>query len=121
MGALPEYLQQLWPVERQLTRYQLSVPLRLVTRGVVAETTCLDVSEGGLAARSRNRLEVGQEAVLEFQLPEHDALLSFKAVVRHCDADRCGFEFLTITPEQRQLILNYGRTLSLKKRPKLLR
>ncbi len=121
MGALPEYLQQSWPTERQLTRYRLSVPVRIVTsQGSEVNTTCLDVSEGGLGAKATAVLAVGQEAAIEFQLPDHDPLLRFKAIVRHWDPDRCGFEFLTNTPEQRRMILEYGLNSTMKKRPRLM-
>lgn len=122
MGALPDYLQQSWPTERQLTRYALSVPVRIVSSaGMEFETTCLDISEGGLGAKSHTRLEMGQEIALELQLPGHDTLLRFRAVVRYKGADRCGVEFVTNTPEQRQLILAYGQSLSLRKKPRLTR
>lgn len=122
MGALPDYLQQSWPIERQLMRYRLSVPLRIRTpAGAEIEGTCFDISEGGLGAKSLAKLEMGQETALELQLPEYETVLRFKAIVRHCAPDRCGFEFLTNTPEQRQMILAYGEGLSTKKRPRLMR
>ncbi len=123
MGALPEYLQQSWPTERQLTRFRLSVPVRIaVSIGMETQATSFDVSEGGLGTSAADLLKVGDEVFLELQLPGHDQLLRFKAIARHSDAERLGFEFLTITPEQRLAIINYGHSLaSIKKRPKLLR
>lgn len=122
MGALPTYLQETWPTERQLTRYKLEQPLRATISGgkVVAGAT-VDVSEGGLGASGINGLSVGQEVELEFCLPQRDDALVVKAVVRHADHERCGFEFLTITPEHRRAILAYGESHTAKKRPSVMR
>jgi c-di-GMP-binding flagellar brake protein YcgR len=121
MSALPEYLQQSWPVERQLPRYRANSPLRvLIPGGVSVEGTCVDVSEGGLGALTQTKIEEGRDVVLELHLPESEAPLIFKAIVRHSGSDRSGFEFQTITPEQRQLIRTYGLRISMKKRPRLV-
>jgi c-di-GMP-binding flagellar brake protein YcgR len=119
MSALPNYLQQMWPTERQMTRYKLVVPLRIVKGDRAAEGECLDISEGGLGARTKAKLTPGEEIVLEVQFPEQHQALAFKAFVRHWEDGRCGFEFVTITPEQRELIRGYGQAASLKTFPRL--
>ncbi|HYG99836.1 MAG TPA: PilZ domain-containing protein [Terriglobales bacterium] len=122
MGALPSYLHGAWPTERQLNRFKLEKPLVLTLSGeTTVETTSLDVSEGGLGAKAVPGLQVGQELQLVFGLPEQDQPFTVKAVVRHASAVRCGFEFLTITPEQRAAVLRYGETLMSKKRPTVFR
>lgn len=122
MGALPTYLQESWPTERQLKRYKLEQPLRLTTSsGDIVEGRTADVSEGGLGATAVNGLAVGQEVQLEFCLPQSDQSFSVRAVVRHAGQSRCGFEFLTITPEQRSAMLRYGESSSEKKRPSITR
>jgi c-di-GMP-binding flagellar brake protein YcgR len=122
MGALPTYLQESWPTERQLARYKLQQPMRLtMSRGKVVAGSTVDVSEGGLGARAINGLIVGQEVELEFCLPQSDQSFSVRAIVRHAGDVRCGFEFLTITPEQRTTILRYGESLSIPKRPSVIR
>lgn len=118
MGALPSYLQETWPTERQLPRYKLERALRLtVSEGKVVEGSTLDVSEGGLGAKAIGGLSVGQEVELEFCLPQRDDAFAVRAIVRHAGVMRCGFEFLTITPEQRMAVLRYGQSLATKKRP----
>lgn len=122
MGALPTYLQESWPTERQLTRYKSEQPLRLtMPGGNVVEGSALDVSEGGLGATGIGGLAVGQEVELEFCLPQSDQSFSVRAIVRHAGDVCCGFEFLTITPEQRTAILRYGESLSQTKRPSVVR
>lgn len=121
MGALPAYLHQSWPVERQLPRFRTKSRLRIfVQGGVTFETTCIDVSEGGVGALTQAKVEEGQEVVLELYLFEGDTPLIFKAIVRHSDAERSGFEFQTITPEQTQFIRAYGVSVSMKKRPRFV-
>jgi c-di-GMP-binding flagellar brake protein YcgR len=122
MSALPSYLQQAWPIERQLERFKLEQPLKLsISGGEIADGKCEDVSIGGMGARVDAPLQLGQEVGLEFQLPTQEKVLNLRGVVRHLEAGRCGFEFLTITPEQLDSILAYGRSLTEKKRPMLRR
>jgi hypothetical protein len=122
MGALPDYLEQAWPTERQLERFKLVQPLKVFVIGVeVGQGTCFDVSIGGLGASVAAPLQLGQEVSLDFPVPTREARLHLKAVVRHFEAGRAGFEFLTITPQDRDSILSYGSSLTEKKRPKLIR
>ena len=87
----------------------------------VARGSCFDISIGGLGASVAGPIQLGQEVRLEFTLPPQEESLLLKAMVRHFEAGRCGFEFLTITPEDRDAILAYGDSLTKKKRPRFPR
>lgn len=62
----------------------------------------LDISEGGLGALVEGFLQVGDAVAIEVKLPNSE--LSAVGVVRHSSSLRSGFEFLGLTPEERQCI-----------------
>lgn len=62
----------------------------------------LDISEGGLAAMVEPTLNVGDTVEIDLQLPDYD--LNAVGIVRYTSASRSGFEFLGLTPEERQRI-----------------
>jgi len=62
----------------------------------------LDVSQGGLGAIVQGELLVGETVEIDFCLSERT--LSTVAIVRHTSNLRSGFEFLGLTPEERQQI-----------------
>ena len=71
-----------------------------------------DISEGGMAATLSETLEVGESASIRFSVGE--TTLNVRAVVRFRRGHFCGFEFLTMTEEQRELIASVcGRLRSI--------
>ena len=87
-------------------RRLFSVPVmmhHLVPGGVrFTHGITLDISEGGLGALVQNGLRVGETVSLELALPDYD--LKAVAIVRHSSSSRSGFEFLGLTPEERDRI-----------------
>lgn len=91
---------------RRHPRHMFSVPIRLrhlrpegieTTRGVT-----LDISEGGLGAVVEADLYSGE--TVEIALPLCATPLHAVAIVRYVGETRSGFEFLGLTPAERQQI-----------------
>lgn len=75
----------------------------LITDGIRSSRgVSLDISEGGLGALVEATLEVGDTVAIELRLPDYD--LHAVGIVRHTSSTRSGFEFLGLTPEERQRI-----------------
>lgn len=87
-------------------RILLSVPIglhHLVPGGVrFTHGISLDISESGLGALVQGGLRVGETVSIELGLPEYE--LKAVAIVRHCSNVRSGFEFLGLTPDEKQQI-----------------
>jgi c-di-GMP-binding flagellar brake protein YcgR len=91
---------------RRHVRGVFSVPLTLqhLNRGSIQTTRgiTLDISEGGVGALVQGGLRVGEMVELQVCMPEHP--LRTVAIVRYTSCARSGFEFLGLTPEERQQI-----------------
>lgn len=89
-------------------RMLFSVPVllhHLVPGGVrFTHGISLDISESGLGALVENGLRAGETVSLEFDLPDH--YVKAVAIVRHSSSKRSGFEFQSLTPDERQRIAN---------------
>jgi len=108
MAELPEYLQQAWPLSRQIGRRNLTVPVTLITREQQTyRGWCHDVSTGGLGATVAVPLKLGHEVSLEFPFPESPEPIRVRAIVRYTNGFRHGFEFLDLNPSQLALITVY--------------
>ena len=69
----------------------------LATRGIT-----LDISEGGLGALVQGNLYLGETVAIDFLL--NGCPVSAVAIVRHTSHIQTGFEFLGLTPDERQQI-----------------
>jgi hypothetical protein len=108
MSELPGYFKQSWPMARQFERRTLESRISLSgPDGSEYRGWCNDISEGGLGATVAVPLQLGTEVGLEFAIPISPEPLRLNAVVRYTNGFRFGFEFLKLTPEQRQLVLTY--------------
>lgn len=108
MDGIPAYAKQQWPRQRQFDRHELQASLRLIAPGgAVYRGWCKDVCEGGIGATVAASLSVGDEVSLEFQLPVSSEPLRLKAVVRYTSNFYHGFEFTTLSPEQRKKVQLY--------------
>lgn len=94
---------------RPLQRYPralFSVPLTLrhLAFGGIQSSPgiSLDISQGGLGAIVYGNLRVGEMVELDVRIPGCE--MSAVAVVRYSNRERSGFEFLGMTPEERQQI-----------------
>ncbi len=97
------------PEPRPLQRYPralFSVPARfqyLLPGGIRSSRgTTLDISEGGLGAIVSGELRVGDMVEIDVRIAE--ATLTIVAIVRHSSKVQSGFEFVGLTPEERQQI-----------------
>jgi hypothetical protein len=96
---------------RPLQRYPralFSVPLtmrNLMTGGMrVSRGISLDISEGGLAAIVPVMLRLGEMVEIEAHITERT--LHVVAIVRHTSSLRSGFEFVGLTSDERQQIVD---------------
>lgn len=67
----------------------------------------LGISEAGMAALLAVNMEVGETVGLEFSLPSCPQPLAVRAVVRNRTGARYGFEFLTLSQQQRTAITKF--------------
>ena len=61
-----------------------------------------------MAAVLAAELQLGEWVAVEFQLPNASQSLQTKAVVRHHNQLRCGFEFLGLSGDQRSMIRRWA-------------
>lgn len=91
---------------RRHARMLLSVPVKLhhlVPGGVrFTHGISLDISTGGLGALVEGGLRVGETVSVELEWSDYE--LKAVAIVRHSSSLRSGFEFLGLTPEERDRI-----------------
>jgi hypothetical protein len=83
-----------------------SVPIllhHLVPKGTTTSRgISLDISEAGLGALVQQALQVGQIVGIDLLLEKGD--LTTAAIVRYSSRVRSGFEFIGLTPEERDQI-----------------
>jgi TonB family protein len=97
---------------RRIPRYSVAIPvdITVLRSGVPASIPgrSLDLGEGGVAAVLAAELQLGEWVAVEFQLPNAVQALQTKAVVRHHNQLRCGFEFLGLSGDQRSMIRRWA-------------
>ena len=100
---------------RRIPRYPVAVPVDVtVLRSGLPSSIpgrSLDIGEGGVAAVLAAELQTGEWVAVEFQLPTAGSSLQTKAVVRHYNQLRCGFEFLGLSRDQRYMIRQWAGTV----------
>lgn len=84
--------------------FSLPITLRHLCHGGVRSThgITLDLGEGGLGAIVQEDVQVGETVAIDFRLS--DQPVSTVAIVRHTSSVRSGFEFVGLTPEEREQI-----------------
>ena len=99
-------------VRRRIPRYPVAVPVDVTVLRSGAPNSIpgrsLDIGEGGVAAVLAAELQTGEWVAVEFQLPNAGHPLQTKAVVRHYNQLRCGFEFLGLSRDQRYMIRHWA-------------
>jgi hypothetical protein len=63
-----------------------------------------ELGEDGIGGTLSGDLEVGEVVAMEFSVPGGAHSLKIRAAVRYRDGFRCGFEFLAMSEEQREMI-----------------
>ncbi len=63
-----------------------------------------ELSFDGIGATLSGEVQPGEVVSLEFPIPLKPDTMQLRAVVRYSHGLRCGFEFLVVTEEQRQVM-----------------
>jgi c-di-GMP-binding flagellar brake protein YcgR len=71
------------------------------------EGHCRDLSEAGIGILLATEMNVGEVVGLSFSLPESTVRWELRAVVRYRRVYQYGFEFLSLTVAQQELLDNY--------------
>lgn len=91
---------------RQYRRFALDSRIKVLpaNRPLPLFGRTLGLSEAGISALLAADLEVGESVRLEFALPGTSRVLAVRALVRNRSGARYGFEFLSLSEEQRESI-----------------
>lgn len=104
----PDVPDQHWKIARSFARFAFDIPFAVFlseTASIpVATGKMRDLSLGGVGALLEEAVGIGQRLWLEFRLPNAAAAMRVLSKVRHGSERRFGFQFLDITPEQRDAI-----------------
>ena len=102
---------------RRYPRYEIDTPLHMTLLGVEQRGTmrgrALDISEAGIAGVFATEWEVGTPVRLEFSVPVTRSPVRVGGVLRSHSGCRYGFEFVDLSPDQREVISKTCRTLAL--------
>lgn len=103
-----------WRRHRRFNRYKLDIRVTITRERdgkEVLHGRCRHLGEGGLGAVLAGELPVGDIVHLEFTLPDHKEPMRMRAAVRHRHGFHHGFEFLTLSLAQLELIRKAAKTL----------
>jgi hypothetical protein len=100
---------QPWPKNRISHRYKLEPPLDVIVHASrPSPASCRNIGAGGGFAVVPANLAIGEEIWLEIKLPSAPRPLRLRAVVRHANGTRYGFEFVSLTAREREFIDEFG-------------
>lgn len=115
MSAAPSLALEKAP-RRGSPRYPVNVALDvIVLRFGVPENLpgrCTDLSEGGVGGMVAGELAAGQQVAVELRLPNVGVPVRARALVRYQGRLRCGFEFVGLSVEQREMIRYWAYRLA---------
>jgi len=101
------------PSRRRVPRFQIKSPTDVtVLRSGVADKVpgrSVNLGERGMAVVLAGELANGESVGLELSLPQSENPIRTRAVVRHQDGLRCGFEFLELSGQQRAAIRDWTK------------
>lgn len=93
---------------RLFQRHPINIPLDLIAlRSGVPENLpgrCTDISEAGVGAVVAGELIPGQQVAVELRLPNVGVPVRVRALVSYQSKLHCGFEFVGLSFEQREMI-----------------
>jgi len=102
---------------RRYPRYEIDTPLHMTLLGVEQRGTMhgrsLDSNEAGIAGVFVTEWEVGIPVQLEFSVPVTSRPVRVGGILRSRSGYRYGFEFVDLSPDQREIIAKTCRTLAL--------
>src|ERR1700745_4373394 len=103
MDTPPPYIRQPWPKTRQSARQPLEGRLTIQAPDGKVRGWLHDISEDGVGGVVSVQLAEGAEVEIEFELNANEApAMTTRAIVRHNSGFRYGFQFVSLTPEQRE-------------------
>jgi len=113
----PVAVQRKWHEVRRYSRFHCN--WRLTVTCFRGDTLTFwgrasDISEEGLAATIVGELNVKEVVSIHLNIPLAQVPLTVRAAVRHRNGFFCGFEFLTVSGSQREIIRNACETLAFK-------
>jgi len=115
MSAAPSLALEKAP-RRGSPRYPVNVALDvIVLRSGVPENLpgrCTDLSEGGVGGMVAGELAAGQQVAVELRLPNVGVPIRARALVRYQGKLRCGFEFVGLSVDQREMIRYWSYRLA---------
>ena len=87
-------------------RFDVRIQVSAFRKGV---TTLLwgrtsELGADGIGATLSGELAVGEVVGMEFHIPVAPHVMKVRAIVRYSQGLRCGFEFLVVTSEQRDMM-----------------
>jgi hypothetical protein len=95
---------------RLSTSFSFSV--EVIATGERYEAACTDISEDGLAAELLEPLEAQTPVTIRMLLPGDVALLKLQGKVQYSREGRCGLSFIYSSPEERQRIQVFLRSIA---------
>jgi hypothetical protein len=102
---------------RRFTRHRTDLPLTVTVLRQEGysrlQGRCHEIAEAGLGGVISTALGAGEVVSLEFSITQVPEPLVLRAVVRHRAGLVHGFEFIGLSPEQRECILTFARPLPL--------
>lgn len=103
--------------ERRYPRYEIDTPLHLTALGMERRRTrrgrAVNISEAGIAGVFVTACDVGTLVHLEFSVPVTSSPVRVGVLLRSHSGYRYGFEFIDLSPEQREIISRTCGTLAL--------
>jgi len=79
--------------KRIYPRYQVELPVTIITDDGDIEAVCVDLSIGGLRARTDASLIFGSEVMLRFRIPGLEQDTEVKSAVRWISGGHAGIQF----------------------------
>lgn len=96
-----------WKIARSFPRFAVDLPLAIFGGKLESEISAkvVDIGLGGVCAvLAEGQIRPGDRLQLRFTLPRDPNPLVLTAKLKYAVEERHGFQFLTITPEQRERI-----------------
>ncbi|HWZ83465.1 MAG TPA: PilZ domain-containing protein [Terriglobales bacterium] len=111
LGTSPAYIRN-----RRYTRHRLDARIQLsvfrdgATVSIWGRTS--ELGQDGVGATLSAELKVGEVVSLEFPIPVPPYHMRVRGIARYCEGLRCGFEFLIVTEDQREILRRTCEVLS---------
>ena len=95
---------------RREPRFPVDTRVTVNHAGQTVPGQAVEVGQGGIAILTVADLTVGEVVELQFKLRQN--MLRLRAIIRNRKGARYGMEFLTLSPQQREHIVNWCRGMT---------